>query len=317
MTGKEFLKTYQLNKKDRDRFFSKIKIQNSCWIWIGYITNNNPVFVVKNKGLSAKQFSYWISGNKILNQREGAYTVCKNFFCVNPKHLILDSCFLYCKNGHYLNSNNTTFYKNKYILCRKCAIGRTIKYRKINPEKYNQLLIRGKALRQIGDAKIRAEQKRIPFDLDKYKDKIKERFNFGKCELSGISFQYFKEINFASPSIDRIDSSKGYTYDNIRIICWGLNSLFNSWGEEASKEFVIPWLRNSGYVVEKIKIEELKYSPQRRLRRSVSPQTQKTPFPQQIQLPLQHPELPKQEESPVLSQKSEEQESESQQLELQ
>lgn len=46
----------------------------------------------------------------------------------------------------------------------------------------------------------------------------------GKCELSRLEFVLQTgKLSALSPSIDRIDSAKGYTPDNCRIICWALN----------------------------------------------------------------------------------------------
>lgn len=50
----------------------------------------------------------------------------------------------------------------------------------------------------------------------------------GKCELTGIPFLKQRTgrgpMPF-SPSIDRIDQTKGYTQDNSRFLLWGLNAL--------------------------------------------------------------------------------------------
>ena len=48
----------------------------------------------------------------------------------------------------------------------------------------------------------------------------------GKCPVFGIDLQ-FNSTGFRdnSPSIDRIDSLKGYTVDNIQIISWKANSI--------------------------------------------------------------------------------------------
>lgn len=51
----------------------------------------------------------------------------------------------------------------------------------------------------------------------------------GLCALSGIKLTYSKRNNKRiSPyniSIDRIDSSKGYTKDNIHLVCASINSM--------------------------------------------------------------------------------------------
>ena len=49
----------------------------------------------------------------------------------------------------------------------------------------------------------------------------------GKCEVTGIAFDYDNKFNTCknplSPSIDRIDSTKGYSKDNARIVLWQYN----------------------------------------------------------------------------------------------
>lgn len=58
-------------------------------------------------------------------------------------------------------------------------------------------------------------------------DDIKSKYPVdGKCPVFGIDLQ-FNSTGFRdnSPSIDRIDSLKGYTLDNIQIISWKANSI--------------------------------------------------------------------------------------------
>lgn len=45
-----------------------------------------------------------------------------------------------------------------------------------------------------------------------------------------------------SPSLDRVEPSKGYVYSNIRIISFGMNSALNNWGEETLEVMVTAWL---------------------------------------------------------------------------
>jgi len=56
---------------------------------------------------------------------------------------------------------------------------------------------------------------------------IKDKYPIdGKCPIFGIVLE-FNSTGFRdnSPSIDRIDSTKGYTPDNIQIISWKANSI--------------------------------------------------------------------------------------------
>jgi hypothetical protein len=58
----------------------------------------------------------------------------------------------------------------------------------------------------------------------------------GKCELTGIQFDYEDaDDSFRRPyipSIDRIDSNKGYTLENVRVVCSAVNIAMNQWGED-------------------------------------------------------------------------------------
>lgn len=55
------------------------------------------------------------------------------------------------------------------------------------------------------------------------------------CELSGIAYSAKKNHSFRAPfcpTIDRIDCKKGYTEDNIRIVCAAVNWALSDWGDE-------------------------------------------------------------------------------------
>ena len=58
----------------------------------------------------------------------------------------------------------------------------------------------------------------------------------GKCAVSGVDFHLEGESSrdraFA-PSIDRIDNAKGYTPDNVRLVCRIANYAMNIWGDRA------------------------------------------------------------------------------------
>ena len=56
------------------------------------------------------------------------------------------------------------------------------------------------------------------------------------CELTGIKFQWIRGLGINerqpfAPSLDRIDSRLGYTYENCRIICVAANMAINTWGD--------------------------------------------------------------------------------------
>lgn len=105
-----------------------------------------------------------------------------------------------------------------------------------------------------GDARIRAKQfvvsikqrvkaQDLGFDLDQYIPELTERISRWSCELSGIRLdQGANRTAINSVSLDRIDSSKGYLYSNMRVVAWGLNAAFAHWGEEETARLMRRWL---------------------------------------------------------------------------
>jgi len=101
---------------------------------------------------------------------------------------------------------------------------------------------RGRSL--AGGASARAKEKGLPYDLTP--TWVAERLQVGLCEVSGIPF-VLDGLNGENkrhpftPSLDRIDSTKGYTRDNVLVVCWIVNSFKNEYGYDVVK-----------YVAEKI-----------------------------------------------------------------
>lgn len=68
--------------------------------------------------------------------------------------------------------------------------------------------------------KIRAQKRNIPFDLDEI-DIVSPH----RCPILGIILERGGKYRYNSPSVDRIDNSKGYTKDNIQVVSQAANSL--------------------------------------------------------------------------------------------
>lgn len=90
-------------------------------------------------------------------------------------------------------------------------------------------------MESVRGAKRRATRKGREFTID-----YQSAYNLwlrcdGKCEITGIPFDFTKLINQKarpfSPSIDRIDNSKGYELENVRVVCIAVNVAMNQWGE--------------------------------------------------------------------------------------
>ena len=64
------------------------------------------------------------------------------------------------------------------------------------------------------------------------RDWIVAKITSGVCEITGIEFDLSKPNGRArpfSPSLDRLHSEKGYTKDNVRVVCWIYNAAKGSW----------------------------------------------------------------------------------------
>lgn len=66
-------------------------------------------------------------------------------------------------------------------------------------------------------------RKGIEFNLDW--DDFRTRIMKGYCEVSGLPFDLDVVGTPWAPSVDRIDSSKGYTNDNVQYVCRMLNHM--------------------------------------------------------------------------------------------
>lgn len=49
-----------------------------------------------------------------------------------------------------------------------------------------------------------------------------------------------------TPTIDKIDSGKGYTKDNCRIVCWWFNLTKSIYTDEQVYTFINTWIENKG-----------------------------------------------------------------------
>lgn len=81
----------------------------------------------------------------------------------------------------------------------------------------------------------------------------------GRCALTGIRFRITREKGrqpFA-PSIDRIDSTKGYTAKNCRLVCVIVNYALNEFGDDVFKEMIYS---AHSYLKEKLEDEQVNYS---------------------------------------------------------
>lgn len=84
----------------------------------------------------------------------------------------------------------------------------------------------------IANARTRARNRGITFDLDGSEADFQRRIDAGHCELTGMAFDLSPGRRFNSPSLDRIIPAVGYVPSNIRIVCHAINAAMGTWGEE-------------------------------------------------------------------------------------
>lgn len=81
-------------------------------------------------------------------------------------------------------------------------------------------------------AKSRAMDKSLPFTITKEDLMILWKSQNGKCAISGLDMTY--ELGegrlYTNVSIDQIIPSKGYTADNIQLVCMAANQLKSDFG---------------------------------------------------------------------------------------
>lgn len=111
----------------------------------------------------------------------------------------------------------------------------------------NKLKIEDKLRRSLDASRKRAKEKGFEFELDwDWARQQIEQTNFCCC-MTGIPF--FTDTNAQSlanpyaPSIDRVDSKRGYTRDNCRVVIYAFNAMLMDWGLDVFDYVIANYLR--------------------------------------------------------------------------
>jgi len=113
--------------------------------------------------------------------------------------------------------------------------------------------VRGRFFDLLSSAKIRAKKNKLEFNLDI--EWLLDLFDnqYGKCLLTGLELDFIthpvsgSRYTPMSPSLDKINPEKGYTKDNVRLVCTAINIALNSFGEKHFEKLAKAFLekRNS------------------------------------------------------------------------
>ena len=97
---------------------------------------------------------------------------------------------------------------------------------------------------RVQDSKKRSKRKGLDFNITKEWAIGKLEEQEYRCLLTGSPFRNTDgfDRNPWAPSIDRIDSSLGYTENNCRIVCYAVNAAMNAWGEMLFSEMATRYI---------------------------------------------------------------------------
>jgi hypothetical protein len=112
--------------------------------------------------------------------------------------------------------------------------------------------VRGRMASIRDSARDRAKAANRIFDIDI--DFLENMYNNqnGKCSLTGIDFTLDRNPDKKrvympwSPSLDRIDSSLGYTKENVRLVCVMVNLALNKFGDIAFDKMCRSYIKFKG-----------------------------------------------------------------------
>jgi len=127
--------------------------------------------------------------------------------------------------------------------CKECMSSYSKKWSKDNQEKRKASYTRNKSnpMNKLKTLLRVQHMDRTSLDFEWAWKKL-ETQNF-QCEITGEPFTWgVKEPT--TLSIDRIDPNKGYTKDNVRFVCWWVNTAMGNWGLEQVKELIKKWQTN-------------------------------------------------------------------------
>lgn len=129
----------------------------------------------------------------------------------------------YKKNKARLNASTKAWYEANR---EKAAASSKQSYARIHSEPFirAQYLVRS----------CRARAKRKGFECSITAHDIARQIELGVCAVTGIRFHL--ETNAGrhhfTPSIDRIDNTRGYVPGNVRVVIWAFNAMRGDWGDD-------------------------------------------------------------------------------------
>lgn len=96
--------------------------------------------------------------------------------------------------------------------------------------------------RIIGAAKSRASKKGMIFDISAEFAHVLIHAQQFRCAVTGVEFRLIADVDYHknpfAPSLDRKDSNKGYTIENVQLVCTWYNMFKNEWSDKDVRSLV-------------------------------------------------------------------------------
>ena len=129
------------------------------------------------------------------------------------------------------NVDNTFLHGNRGGLCRECKDCQRERYYEQRNKLFedDNLALRYKLQQALKGTRRRSKEKNIYNDLTlDYLMYLWEK-QHGKCALTGIqmTYKFYEGRVNTNLSVDRIDSTKGYSKDNVQLVCMAANQMKN------------------------------------------------------------------------------------------
>lgn len=129
--------------------------------------------------------------------------------------------------------------QGRAAVCKVCACAKSAAYFKsgkgMDMVRKNARRPNGRTSQLLRSIKLRTKKAGMEFDLTR--DWILSRVERGRCEATGLTFVLTGDEERGrlrspwSPSIDRLDTTRGYTQDNCRMVVLAFNTARSDWGD--------------------------------------------------------------------------------------
>ena len=196
--------------------------------------------IIKKSEILSKNRELFKEGLKICSkceiEKEVSEFRCSKAGLNNLENECKICCYLYDKEKR-LN--------NLELIAEKARIRRDLKkeyysqYEKRFRNEYHKSL-KGYAFKLFSGAKGRAKKKNLEFNLTS--QWVLEKLTPLICEATGFTIDIAAggvyKTHPLQPTLDRVDSAKGYTMDNVKVTCWWWNVMKQDWTEEIVKELI-------------------------------------------------------------------------------